>query len=55
MLMKRSKDLLVNSRRRILASALILGVCALATGCPHNKGYFAPTPARASHVATPVR
>jgi hypothetical protein len=54
-MMKHSKELLLNSGRRILAGALIIGVCALATGCPHNKGYFAPTPARASHVATPVR
>jgi hypothetical protein len=54
-MLKLSKELLVNSRRRLLASALIIGVCALVTGCPHNKGYFAPTPVRASHVATPVR
>jgi hypothetical protein len=55
MLKNRAKDLVLNSGRRIMAAALILGVCALATGCPHSKGYFAPTPARASHVATPVR
>lgn len=54
-MMKRLKELLLNSGRRIVSGALILGVCALATGCPHNKGYFAPTPARANHVAAPVR
>ena len=54
-MVKRSKELFLNSGRRLLTGVLIVGVCALATGCPHNKGYFAPTPARASHVATPVR
>ena len=54
-MMKHSKELLLNSGRRIVTGALILAVCALATGCPHNKGYFAPAPLRANHVAAHIR
>ena len=48
------KTQLLFSVRRIVVSVLIAATCAIATGCPHGKGYFAPTPARATHVAPSV-
>jgi hypothetical protein len=39
------------SARRIGLIVLISAACAIAAACPKGKGYFAPTPSRATHVA----
>lgn len=36
--------------RRFVLGVVIAGMCAIATGCPHSKGYFAPTPVRSTQL-----
>jgi len=54
-MIRRSRGLFLNLRRHIVLGALIVAVCAVSTGCHHKKGYFAPSPVSANHVAAHTR